>query len=149
MAFFAFDPISLRRRLYAAAAGGAAVVAWASVGLVQGTERFAAARVIVGAALVLAMGSLAWRLRRRPGYGIKVEPTTMVFARPLSGVVALAAYELSSVALRGARGSSVLEVTLRDGRRILVPRALFASDESFVQVRRALEEASPPPGYHA
>ena len=149
MAFFPFDPRALRLQLYLAAACGAGLVAWAGWGLFEGTERFAAPRAVVGATLVVAISRRAWRLRRRPGYGVRVEATTLVVALPLSGEVALASSELTEVARLGVGRSKVIELTLRGGRTILLPRSFFASDEAFARLGVALEEAAPAPAHQA
>jgi hypothetical protein len=98
--------------------------------------------------LLFAMGSVAFRLRPREGWGVRVGPTVLTVARATQGHIDIPWSAVREIRRLG-RGRDTLVLLLSDDRRVLVPRHLFPRHRDFEAVVTAIEDKMPPRPYDA
>ncbi|HSP19951.1 MAG TPA: hypothetical protein VLQ79_10565 [Myxococcaceae bacterium] len=135
--FFPYRPTRLRALLTGLAVLGAALATTTSVR--SGRSRpLEAARGAAGLVLGGGFAWLAWRLRPRPGYGVRVDLAGAELARVLDGRPERVLWpQLAGVSQIG-RWAPRWVLTLTDGSRRELPRALFSDRAVFADVGRAL-----------
>ena len=116
----------------AAALGAAALV---RAGRARPT---ASARAVAALALSGAFGWLAWRLRPRDGYGVRVDLAGAELARALDGKTERRALAQIQAVERIGRWAPRWVLTLTDGTRRELPRALFSDPVVFADLGRVL-----------
>ena len=142
--FFPYRPSRLRALLalfavVAAALGSAALV---RAGRARPT---AAARAVAALALSGAFGWLAWRLRSRDGYGVRVDLAGAELSRALDGRTERVPWPQIKAVEQLGRWAPRWVLTLTDGTRRELPRALFSDPAVFADLGRVLSrpEGSP------
>ncbi|HUM10300.1 MAG TPA: hypothetical protein VLT82_05050 [Myxococcaceae bacterium] len=135
--FFPYRPTRLRVLLAlfavtAAALGTAALVR-------AGTGRpTASARAVAALALSGAFGWLAWRLRPRHGFGVRVDLAGAELARALDGRPERVLWPQIKTVEQVGRWAPRWVLTLTDGTRRELPRALFSDPSVFADLGRVL-----------
>lgn len=143
--FFPYRPTRLRGLLAVFAVVG---LAFGAAPLVRAGNGglLASTRGAAGLALGLGFAWLAWRLRPRAGYGVRVDLAGAELARAIDGRTERVLWpHLRSVEQDG-RWAPRWVLTLTDGTRRELPRALFSDGAVFADLGRALSrpEASAP-----
>jgi hypothetical protein len=135
--FFPYRPTWLRALLVAFAVVSAAFGAAAMVRAGKGSPS-ASARGVAGFALGGAFLWLVWRLRPREGYGIRVDLAGAELARPLDGRIERLLWPQIQTVQEVGRWARRWVVTLTDGTRREVPRALFGDPAVYADLGRVL-----------
>lgn len=149
MHFFPYDPRRARWALVGCAVVCVVLGAWTLASARQTADVGAWARLGLLMGLLGAFGYVLFRIRPRPGWGVKVEPLGFTFQRPLSGdEVHLVWSQIAEVRRDGRRREKLL-ILVRPEGRVLLQRHLFASAEVFEALTRALEAKMPPARYDA
>jgi hypothetical protein len=135
--FFPYRPTRLRVVIAGLAVIGAA---FGSAGLVRAgrDNPLASARGAAGLALGGAFVWLAWRLRPREGYGVRVDLAGAELIRPLDGRVERVLWPQIERVEQTGRWAPRWVLTLTDGSRRELPRALFSDPAVFSDLGRAL-----------
>jgi hypothetical protein len=135
--FFAYRPSRLRALLVGLAAIATALGAASLVRAARGSPT-AAARAVAALGLGGAFLWLAWRLRPRDGYGIRVDLAGAEMSRPLDGRIERLLWTQIAAVHQTGRWAPRWVVSLTDGTRRELPRALFADPAVFVDLGRVL-----------
>jgi len=146
--FFAYRPTRLRAVLAAFAVMGTALGLAGLVRAGQGSPT-ASARGVAGLALGVAFAWLAWRLRPRTGYGVRVDLAGVELARPIDGRIERLLWGHIATVRQVGRWAPRWEVTLTDGTHRELPRALFSDPSVFVDLGRVLSRPEGPSGASA
>jgi hypothetical protein len=135
--FFPYRPARLRAVMAGLAAIGAA---FGTAGLVRAgrDNPLASARGVAGLALGGAFVWLAWRLRPRDGYGVRVDLAGAELVRPLDGRVERILWPQIDRVEQTVRWAPRWVLRLSDGSRRELPRALFSDPAVFGDLGRAL-----------
>jgi len=135
--FFPYRPTRLRALLATFAAIGAAFGAAGLVAAGQGSPT-ASARGVAGLALAMAFVWMAWRLRPRANYGVRVDLAGAELARALDGRTERLLWPQIRSVTRTGRWAPRWVLALADGTRRELPRALFSDPTLFDDLGRAL-----------
>ena len=135
--FFPYRPSRLRAVLavftvLAAALGAAALV---RAGLGRPT---ASARAVAALGLSGAFAWLAWRLRPREGFGVRVDLAGAELSRALDGRRERVLWPQIKAVEQAGRWAPRWVLTLTDGTRRELPRALFSDPAVFADLGRVL-----------
>ena len=135
--FFPYRPTRLRAILAGFAVIG---LAFGIALLVRSGEDglLASARGVAGLALGCGFLWLAWRLRPRDGYGVRVDLAGTEVARPLDGRPERLLWQHIGGVSQTGRWAPRWVLTLTDGTRRELPRALFSYPAVFGDLGRAL-----------
>src|SRR5678815_44123 len=135
--FFPYRPNKLRAILAVFAIVAAALGAAALVRAGQGRP-IASARA--GAALGLsgAFAWLTWRLRPRDGFGVRVDLAGAELSRALDGRTERVLWPQLKAVEQAGRWAPRWVLTLTDGTRRELPRALFSDPAVFADLGRVL-----------
>jgi hypothetical protein len=135
--FFPYRPTRLRVLLAGFAAMG---IALGMAVLVRGAHAspVTSARAVAGFALGAAFVWLAWRLRPRDGYGIRVDIAGAELCRALDGRPERLLWPQISTVHQVGRWAPRWVLTLSDGTRRELPRALFSDPAVFADLGRVL-----------
>ena len=135
--FFPYRPTRLRVVMAGLAVIGAA---FGSAGLVRAgrDNPLASVRGAAGLALGGAFVWLAWRLRPREGYGVRVDLAGAELVRPLDGRIERVLWPQIERVEQTGRWAPRWVLTLTDGSRRELPRALFSDPAVFSDLGRAL-----------
>lgn len=145
MSFFAYNPRKIRFGFILGALACALLSGWALRNARTGAEPFGLARAGVSAGLMFAFLYAAVRLRRRPGWGITVEPLQLSVSRPMSAsAIDIPRGEVEMARRDGKRQDTVV-LYLRNGQRIVLAQHLFPSKAAFDEVARAVKNWAPEP----
>ena len=135
--FFPYRPNRLRALLavcaVVAAAMGAAALVRAGAG-----RATASARAVAGLGLSGAFGWLAWRLRPRDGYGVRIDIAGAELSRALDGRTERVLWPQIKAVEQAGRWAPRWVLTLTDGTRRELPRALFSDPAVFADLGRVL-----------
>lgn len=143
MSFYPYNPVRLRWGLILGAAACVVLAAWALASARESGDIGAWARLGVLFGLLGAFAYVAWRIRPRENWGVRIEPLGMAFNRPLTGdEVQLVWSQISELRRDGKRGERLL-ILVRPEGRVLLNRHLFASNEVFEKLMQSLEERMP------
>jgi hypothetical protein len=142
--FFPYRPSRLRAILAAFAVLSAAIGAASLVRVGKGRPT-ASARAVAGLSLSGAFGWLVWRLRPRAGYGVRIDLAGAELSRPLDGRTERVLWPQIKAVEQLGRWAPRWVLTLTDGSRREIPRALFSDPATFVDLGRILSrpEGSP------
>jgi hypothetical protein len=144
--FFPYRPTRLRVLLAGFAVVATAFGAAAIVRAAHGSAT-ASARALAGLALGAAFAWLVFRLRPRDGYGVRVDLAGAELCRALDGRPERLLWpQLVTVRLVG-RWAPRWVLTLGDGTRRELPRALFSDPAVFADLGRVLSR--PEAGFRA
>lgn len=135
--FFPYRPTRLRAVLAACAIAGVALGASSLRRVAQGLP-LASARAVAAFALAGAFVWLAWRLRPRAGYGVRIDFAGAEIARALDGRPERLLWTQISRVQRLGRWEPRWELVLTDGTRRELPGALFSDRAVFADLGRAL-----------
>jgi len=135
--FFPYRPLRLRALLAALAVVSAAFGTAAMVRAGHGTTS-ASARGVAGLALGGAFLWLVWRLRPRDRYGVRVDLAGAELARPLDGRIERVLWPQIRAVQETGRWARRWVVTLTDGTRREIPRAMFGDPAVFADLGRVL-----------
>jgi len=135
--FFPYRPTRLRALLAAFAVVSAA---FGTAGMVRaGKGRpSASARGVAGLALGVAFLWLVWRLRPRDGYGVRVDLAGAELSRPLDGRIERVLWPQIKTVQESAGWPRRWVVSLSDGTRRELPRALFGDPAVFADLGHVL-----------
>jgi hypothetical protein len=142
--FFPYRPSRLRLVLaifaVVAAALGAAALARAGHG-----RPTASARAVAGLALSSAFAWLVWRLRPRDGFGVRVDIAGAELSRAIDGRTERVLWPQIRTVEQVGRWAPRWVLSLTDGTRRELPRALFSDPSVFTDLGRVLNrpEGSP------
>ncbi|MBK7857388.1 MAG: YcxB family protein [Archangiaceae bacterium] len=144
--FFPYHPLKLRAVLVTASVMCVVLLAWALSSAVRSQAPIEMARAGLCLGLQLAMAYVLMKLAPRDGWGVKLEGTVLKVSRPIDGVL-----EVPWSAVQDVRknGRDTLVLFVGDRRRILLPRHLFGSRETFEELVKAIEERLPAPTHDA
>ena len=135
--FFPYRPSRLRAILAVFAVVAVAVGASAMVRVGKGRPT-ASARAVAALALSGAFGWLTWRLRPREGFGVRVDIAGAELSRAIDGRTERVLWpQIKSVEHIG-RWAPRWVLTLTDGSRRELPRALFSDPSTFADLGRIL-----------
>ncbi len=98
----------------------------------------ASARAVAALALSGAFAWLSWRLRPRQGFGVRVDLAGAEIARPLDGRTELVLWPQIKAVEEIGRWAPRWVLTLTDGTRCELPRALFSDPAVFADLGRVL-----------
>ena len=142
--FFPYRPSRLRALLAVFAVVSAAVGTAALVRAGHGRPT-ASVRAVAGLALSGAFAWLAWRLRPREGFGVRVDLAGAELARPIDGRTERVLWPQLKAVEQVGRWAPRWVLTLTDGTRRELPRALFSDPAVFADLGRVLNrpEGSP------
>jgi hypothetical protein len=135
--FFPYRPNRLRALLAAFAVLAAAVGAAALVRAGRGRPT-SAARAVAGLALSGAFAWLAWRLRPREGFGVRVDIAGIELSRAIDGRTERVLWPQIKVVEEMGRWAPRWVLGLTDGTRRELPRALFSDPAVFTDLGRIL-----------
>jgi len=135
--FFPYRPIRLRALLAALAVFSAALGTAALLRATRGSPA-ASARAVAALGLSGAFGWLAWRLRPREGYGVRVDLAGAELSRPLDGRIERLLWTQIAAVQKVGRAAPRWVVSLSDGTRRELPSALFSDPAVFADLGRAL-----------
>jgi hypothetical protein len=135
--FFPYRPTRLRALLAVLAVVAAALGAAALVRAGR-TPPITSARAVAALGLSTAFGWLAWRLRPRAGFGVRVDLAGAELARPLDGKTERVLWPQIRTVEQIGRWAPRWVVTLSDGTRRELPRALFSDPAVFADLGRVL-----------
>lgn len=135
--FFPYRPTRLRALVAALAVVGAA---FGMAGLSRAGRGSPTAQARGVAGLVLAGGFvwLGWRLRPREGYGVRVDLAGAELARALDGRTERVLWPQIRAVEQTGRWAPRWVLTLTDGTRRELPRALFSDPAVFADLGRVL-----------
>lgn len=135
--FFPYRPNRLRAILAAFAVVSAAIGAAA---LVRAGQRrpTSAARAVAGLGLSAAFGWLAWRLRPRDGFGVRIDLAGVELSRPIDGRTERVLWPQIKAVEEMGRWAPRWVLGLTDGSRRELPRALFSDPAVFADLGRVL-----------
>jgi len=144
--FFPYRPSRLRAILAAFAVVSAAIGTAALVRAGQGRAT-ASARAVAGLALSGSFVWLAWRLRPREGFGVRVDIAGAELSRAIDGRTERVLWPQVKAVEQVGRWAPRWVLTLTDGTRRELPRALFSDTAVFADLGRVLNRpgASPRP----
>jgi hypothetical protein len=144
--FFPYRPSRLRGLLAIFAVAAAALGAASLVRAGQGRPT-ASARAVAGLALSSAFAWLAFRLRPREGFGVRVDLAGAELSRPIDGRTERVLWPQIKAVEQVGRWAPRWVVSLTDGTRREIPRALFSDPSVFADLGRVLNrpEGSPRP----
>jgi hypothetical protein len=146
--FFPYHPLKLRAVLVTASVMCVVLLAWALSSAVRSGEPVEMARAGLCLGLQLAMAYVLMKLAPRDGWGVKLEGTVLKVSKPIDGVLEVPWTQVRELA-RGGSKRDTLVIFIGDNRRILVPRHLFGSKQTFDELVAAIEERLPPPTHDA
>ncbi len=146
--YFPYHPLRWRLTLAIAASGALLLLGWAVWGFAHHGGFAELARAALSLGLLLAMASMAFRLRPREGWGVKVGPTMLSVARATQGSIDIPWSAVREVRRLGKRRDTLV-LMLNDDRRVLVPRHLFSRQTVFEALASAIEDKMPPLPYDA
>ena len=135
--FFPYRPSRLRAILAAFAVVAAALGTAALVRAGSGRPT-ASARAVAGLALSSAFVWLVWRLRPRDDYGVRVDIAGAELSRPLDGRMERVLWPQIKAVEQVGRWAPRWVLTLTDGTRRELPRALFSDPAVFADLGRIL-----------
>ena len=135
--FFPYRPSRLRALLAVFAVVSAAVGAAALVRAGSGRP-IATARAVAGLGLSGAFVWLAWRLRPRGGFGVRVDLAGVELSRALDGRTERVPWPRIKAVEQAGRWAPRWVLTLTDGTRRELPRALFSDPPVFADLGRVL-----------
>jgi len=142
--FFPYRPSRLRA-LLAAFAVIAAAIGTASLVRAGRGRPTASARAVAGLALSGAFAWLTWRLRSRDGFGVRVDIAGVELSRAIDGRSERVLWPQIKAVEQLGRWAPRWVVSLTDGTRRELPRALFSDPAVFDDLGRVLSrpEGSP------
>ena len=142
--FFPYRPSRLRAILAVFAVVAAALGAAALVRAGRGGPT-ASARAFAGLALSGAFAWLTWRLRPREGFGVRVDLAGAELSRALDGRTERVLWPQIKAVEQVGRWAPRWVLSLTDGTRRELPRALFSDPSVFADLGRVLNrpEGSP------
>lgn len=142
--FFPYRPNKLRALLAAFAVVAASVGAAALVRVGKGRPA-ASARAVAALALSGAFAWLAWRLRPRDGFGVRIDIAGAELSRAIDGRTERVLWPQLKAVEHVGRWAPRWVLTLTDGSRRELPRALFSDPSTFADLGRILSrpEGSP------
>ncbi len=135
--FFPYRPTRLRALLAALAVIGAAAGTAGLLRAARGSTS-ASARGVASLALAGAFVWLAWRLRPRAGYGVRVDLAGAELARALDGRPERLLWPQIRTLEQVGRWAPRWVLTLDDGTRRELPRALFSDAAVYADLGRVL-----------
>jgi hypothetical protein len=135
--FFPYRPTRLRALLATFAVIGVALGAAGLARAGQGSPT-ASARGVAALALAMAFVWLAWRLRPRDNYGVRVDLAGAELARAIDGRTERLLWTQIRSVTRAGRWAPRWVLSLADGTRRELPRALFSDPALFDDLGRAL-----------
>jgi hypothetical protein len=135
--FFPYRPSRLRAILTAFAIVAAALGTAALVRVGHGRAT-ASARAVAALGLSGAFAWLAWRLRPREGFGVRVDIAGAEISRALDGRTERVLWPQIKAVEQGGRWAPRWVLTLTDGTRRELPRALFSDPAVFADLGRVL-----------
>jgi len=135
--FFPYRPTRLRTLLAVLAVVSAALGAAALVRAGRGRPT-ASARAVAALALSGAFAWLGWRLRPREDFGVRVDLAGAELARPLDGKTERVPWPQVKAVEQIGRWAPRWVLTLTDGTRRELPRALFSDPAVFDDLGRVL-----------
>jgi hypothetical protein len=141
--FFPYRPSALRGFLTALAVVATALGAAA---LLQGLHGRTASwvRAALAAGLALAFAWLAWRLRPRARYGVRLDLAGVELARAIDGHTERVLWSQIAAVRQVGRWAPRWVVELRDGTSRELPRALFSDPAVWADLGRALGTSGGP-----
>lgn len=142
--FFPFDPLALRLLAVAVAVAAVAVAGWATAQAVGTVAPRGWIRAGASCGLALAAAWLAFKLRPRRGWGVRVGPWGLDVARLANGRLCVPWQDVKRLERRGKDREQLL-VVLGSGACITVPARLFRARRDFDALVGALERRLPPP----
>jgi hypothetical protein len=142
--FFPYRPSRLRALLAVFAVVAAALGAAALVRAGHGRPT-ASVRAVAGLALSSAFAWLVWRLRPREGFGVRVDIAGAELSRALDGRTERVLWPQIKTIDQVGRWAPRWVLTLTDGTRRELPRALFSDPSVFADLGQVLNrpEGSP------
>jgi hypothetical protein len=135
--FFPYRPTRLRVVLAVFTVVAAALGAASLVRAGQGRPT-ASARAVAALALSGAFAWLTWRLRPRPGFGVRVDLAGAELARPIDGRAERVLWPQLKAVEQVGRWAPRWVLTLTDGTRFELPRALFSDPAVYADLGRIL-----------
>jgi hypothetical protein len=135
--FFPYRPSALRGFLAALAVVATALGAAAVLQALQGRTT-SWVRAALAAGLALAFAWLAWRLRPRERYGVRLDLAGVEFARAIDGRAERVLWSQITAVRQAGRWAPRWVVELRDGTSRELPRALFSDPAVWTDLGRAL-----------
>jgi hypothetical protein len=135
--FFPYRPNRLRAILAAFAVVAAAIGTAALVRAGQGRPT-SAARAVAGLGLSAAFAWLAWRLRPRDDFGVRVDLAGVELSRPIDGRTERVLWPQIKAVEQMGRWAPRWVLGLTDGSRRELPRALFSDPAVFADLGRVL-----------
>jgi hypothetical protein len=135
--FFPYRPNRLRAILAAFAVVAAAIGTAALVRAGQGRPT-SAARAFAGLGLSAAFAWLAWRLRPRADFGVRVDLAGVELCRPIDGRTERVLWPQIKAVEEMGRWAPRWVLGLTDGSRRELPRALFSDPAVFADLGRVL-----------
>jgi hypothetical protein len=141
--FIPYDPRRLRLWLLLCAVACAAATTLALASGLRQQDPLSEARGGIAAGLMFAFLYVFARLRPRKGWGVTIEPSALLIARPLSAETISVRWDQLKSVHRSGRRRETLVLFLKNGTRVLVPRHLFAGSAPFEQVVKAIDEKAP------
>jgi hypothetical protein len=142
--FFPYRPSRLRAILAAFAVVAAAIGTAALVRAGRGKPT-SAARAVAGLGLSGSFGWLAWRLRPRDGFGVRVDLAGVELARAIDGRTERVLWPQIKAVERMGRWAPRWVLGLTDGTRRELPRALFSDPAVFADLGRVLTRPTASP----
>ncbi len=135
--FFPYRPSKLRA-LLAALAVIAAAVGTAALARAGARRPTASARAVAGLGLSGAFAWLVWRLRPRDGYGVRIDIAGAELSRALDGRTERVLWPQIKAVEQAGHWAPRWVLTLTDGTRRELPRALFSDPAVFADLGRVL-----------
>jgi hypothetical protein len=135
--FFPYRPNRLRALLAVFAVVAAAVGAAALVRAGAGRPT-ASTRAVAGLALSGAFAWLVWRLRPRDGFGVRIDIAGAELSRAIDGRTERVLWPQIKAVEQAGRWAPRWVLTLTDGTRRELPRALFSDPAVFADLGRVL-----------
>lgn len=145
MSYFPYNPRKIRVGFILGAIACALLTAWALRNATTGAEQFGEARAGVSAGLMFAFLYAAFRLRRRAGWGLKLEPLQLSVSRPMSSSAIEILKTQVEMARRDGKRQDTVVLYLKNGQRIVIAQHLFPSKVAFDEAARALKDWAPEP----
>ena len=141
--FYPYHPLKLRAALTLGALCSLTLGAWALAAAVKSEGGLEYARAGLCLGLLASMLYVHLKLRPRPGWGVKLEPTRLSVSRPIEGQIEIPWSAVVQVR-RNGKARDTLVVFLGDDRRVLVPGHLFATRAEFEKAAQAIEQKMQP-----
>jgi len=142
--FFPYRPKRLRALLAAFAIVAAAIGTAALVREGQGRAT-SAARAVAGLGLSAAFVWLAWRLRPRDGFGVRIDLAGVELSRAIDGRTERVLWPQIKAVEEVGRWAPRWVLGLTDGTRRELPRALFSDPAVFADLGRVLSRPAGSP----